>query len=65
MHCRDFYTKAQGYSAQAQEPSKRQRIYKICDSLVHAYKCFRLYKQYNLVLLFVIYSFLYDDLKNT
>ena len=34
---------------------------KFVDSVVHAYNCFRLYLQYNLVLLFAIYKSLYDS----
>ena len=48
-------------------PRKRVRydihkcIMEFVDSTLHVYNCFRLYLQYNLVLLFTIYKSLYDS----
>ena len=34
--------------------AKRLRVYKICRLQVHVYNCFKLYLQFNIVLLFAI-----------
>ena len=41
--------------------TKDLRVYKILDSTVHVYNCFRLYLQYNVVLLFAVYKSSYDN----